>query len=160
MPMLAMAVLRTISSALLLLSFIGFAHAQEAVQTPFSRGTPFVTETPEAVLAGTSSRRWTLMRTATYTANDPCLGHQTVYRFYTDGHMTIEKCVNRGPGTTSHRWAVQSKDRDVSITIDDVTYGLLFKRDTTGTRIILRTKSRSIIDPVSDQEFLLSEQEK
>jgi hypothetical protein len=146
-----MAVLR----ALLLLSFIipGFAQAQEAVLAPW------ITETPEVVLAGNSSRTWTLIRTETYIASgDPCLRRQTVYRFYRDGHMTIEECVNRGQVKTSHRWVVQSNNKfDLSIKIDDVTYGLLFKRDTAGTRIILRTRSKSIIFPMSDQEFLLSE---
>ena len=115
-------------------------------------------ESPAEVIAGSTSRAWRLVRSEKYVASiHPC-ALPDIYRFYADGHMTIEQCINQSPFVTSHKWSVKTDGLyDVSITIDDVGYKLLLKSDKDGKRMILRQSSKSIIYPTSDQEFLLSD---
>ena len=116
---------------------------------------------PEAILAGSSSRAWTLVRTEGYLANFPMCSRPVVYRFYRDGRLTTEECVKDQLITSSRQWQLASRNTvDALIKIDDVTYTFRIKSDKENPgkmRLILRSPSISIILPVLDQEFLQSE---
>ena len=115
------------------------------------------TESPEALLAGTSSRSWVLESTTRYIASvHPC-AVRTTYQFYSDMHMTIEACDGNGQRiTTEHTWKVLSRDgSDVLIQIDNRVYSVLVKDDKP-VRMLLRDRAESKIFPTTDREFVLS----
>ena len=112
------------------------------------------TESPEELLAGTSSRKWTLTDTHKVIASlTPCTT-PTTYQFYADKHMTIEQCGSGGRlATTTHPWKVLSQDAgDVFIQIDNDTYSVLVKGDNP-VYLTLRSRAKSKISPTTDRVF-------
>ena len=142
-PLLSAAMLFLLSAAVFAKSIVGW----------FGR-----TESPEALLAGSSSRSWTLVNSARYIASITICRLPTTYQFYADKHMTIEQCGAGGQlHTTTHKWSVVSQNGgDVSIEIDGDVYTVLVK-DETPVRILLRKRAKSIVFETFDSEFTLSQ---
>jgi hypothetical protein len=157
-----MARLRALLSPLLLLFCTTLSIAEPSIElTPFPGVARLSIETAKGLLAGDSSRKWRLIGTAVRLATLNKCKEPANYVFYLNGSVTITRCDIQGRSiTTSHKWTVALENQiDVVVKIDKSDYALVVKPNSNFKNILLRTRSKSVIIPVIDEELLLMEQE-
>jgi hypothetical protein len=108
----------------------------------------------ETRLTGGGSRAWIFERLDTYMGGSDECHHGRVYHFATDHTLTEEHCVNGHVKTDPHKWRVaKSGPLDLILEIDNQQFVLLFKSESNGMLMRLRTFGESKTQPTTDEEF-------
>jgi len=112
-------------------------------------------KTAEQKLTGGTSRDWVFkqMRKA-MGSSDACQGDGEIYRFTADHKLIDEQCVNGRIKTQTHSWTLEKEEPiDIILKIDGKPFVLLFRDESNGLSMKIRTRAISKTTPTIDKEF-------
>jgi hypothetical protein len=105
-------------------------------------------------LAGDGSRDWTFVQMRKLMGAEQNCIEGEVYEFSSDKSLTIEQCLNGKVNSTKHHWSIEETGPiDITISIDNDQYVLLFKETDKSYLMKLRRLAGIKATPTIDKEF-------
>jgi hypothetical protein len=108
-------------------------------------------------LAGTQSRAWILKDVVSILGSTGQCSQGEVYRFASNRDLTVESCIDGKLQTKQRQWAIEEKDGNLVLRIDEKPYRIAFRKRGSAYEMLVRDLSDVKAAATTDMTFRMSQ---